>query len=81
MDRLGLRLDVRWAPRDLNQEADDLSNGKVENFNAAHRVEVDVRESSWLVLNELMKFGQDFEKERNRARKKRLRDARTFLRK
>ena len=78
MDRLGLRLDVRWAPRDLNQEADDLSNGKVENFNAAHRVEVDVKESSWLVLNELMKFGQNFEKERNRARKKRLRDARMF---
>ena len=64
MDKMRVRLDVRWTPRNLNQEADDLSNGKIEDFSIANRVINDIREIEWLVLDKLMKFGMSFEKER-----------------
>ena len=64
MDKMRVRLDVHWTPRNLNQEADDLSNGKIEDFSTANRVTSDIREIEWLVLDKLMKFGMSFEKER-----------------
>ena len=68
MDRMRVRLDVHWTPRNLNQEADDLSNGKIEDFSTANRVMGDICEIEWLVLDKLMKFGMSFEKERTETR-------------
>ena len=73
MDRLGLRLDVRWAPREWNQEADALSNGKTDGYSMANRVAHNLKDHKWFVLDDLMRFGSEFEKERNRNRKKQLR--------
>ena len=76
MDRLGLRLDVRWSPREWNQEADDLSNGKAVGYCVANRVMQNISEIKWLVLDDLMNFGVKFEKERDNAKKRRQREAR-----
>ena len=76
MDRLGVRLDVRWSPREWNQEADDLSNGKTEGYSVANRVMQNISEIKWLVLDDLMNFGVNFEKERNNAKKRIQREAR-----
>jgi hypothetical protein len=53
-------LDLEWAPRELNQEADDLSNSITEGFDPALRTEVVLGDMSWLVLPQLFREGLEF---------------------
>ena len=46
-----------WVPRELNQEADDLSNGIVAAFTPQLRVPVDLGNLEWKVLGRLMAEG------------------------
>ena len=52
-----LQLDLEWVPRATNQEADDLSNGKLAAFTPALRVPVDMRAQECHVLGRLMSEG------------------------
>ena len=54
--RLSLALD--WVPRDENQEADDLSNMKVDGFSPERQVNVKGQDLVWRVLPELMTASQ-----------------------
>ena len=54
--RMSLALD--WVPRDENQEADDLSNMKVDGFSPERQVHVKGQDLVWRVLPELMAASQ-----------------------
>ncbi len=68
LEDLGLQLDLRWVPRDLNEEADNLSKGIYTGFEPSRRVPLAVEEVKWHVLDEFMKLGANFCQETKRLR-------------
>ncbi len=64
------RLQMTWAPRENNCEADQLSNGVTEGFDPALRVAINPGEIRWLVLDKLMSHALEFEQARTRERLK-----------
>ena len=84
-----LRIELEWAPRDLNEEADALTNSDASAFNPDLRVDMRLDKLKWLVMPELMEAGMDFDREkrelmasraaedpgRRRLRKRRREDA------
>ena len=48
-------LDLRWQSRELNVAADDLTNDKFDNFDAALRVDPNLNHLDWKVLPSLLK--------------------------
>jgi hypothetical protein len=50
-----MELQLLWRRRDLNQEADDLTNGIYTAFDPARRIEIDPNKIPWIVMNDLMK--------------------------
>jgi hypothetical protein len=52
-------LGLRWRRRDANTEADDLTNSKFEAFDPQRRVVVDLQETRFIVLRELMSKGEE----------------------
>ena len=54
------RLTVSWAPRDVNQEADDLSNGLFEGFSEELRVPMVMKEVKWELLPDLLRDGEAY---------------------
>ena len=63
LERAGLRLGLRWVPREWNKEADALTNGDLSVFSNSLRVQVDVATMKWLVLPELLSEGLRFQDE------------------
>jgi hypothetical protein len=53
-----LELHLEWIPREGNQEADDLTNEDFSKFSSELRVPVNPLELPFLVLPEVMKFGE-----------------------
>jgi hypothetical protein len=66
----GARLELGWAPRTENEEADALSNEDFSKFAAQHRVPVDLTTMKWLYLDRLMKAGVEFDQARQEQRLK-----------
>ena len=56
------RLQLRWAPREVNAEADRLANGVWEGFDPKKRIQVEMRSGKWIVLDKLMALGSEFYK-------------------
>jgi len=52
------KLGLQWVPRDQNEEADDLTNLEFRRFRADRRINVDLREIRWLVMDSLMKSAE-----------------------
>ena len=50
---LDVRMDLEWVRRDLNTSADDLSNGKSQDFEEKLREEVNEETIKWRVLRDL----------------------------
>ena len=50
MQARAMALNLEWAPRDQNEEADALTNGDFSLFGTRKRVVVDLEEIRWLVL-------------------------------
>ena len=64
LEAMGARLDAQWAPRELNQEADDLSNMKTEAFDPRLRKGTSHADSIPLVIiPHLLKVAQLFHNE------------------
>jgi hypothetical protein len=57
------RVDLKWAPRERNEEADILTRRDFTGFNLELRVPFDVTTYPWIVLNELLKEGKEFYEE------------------
>ncbi len=64
----GARLELSWAPRELNTEADALSNGVTSGFDDSLRIEVNLGTTPWIILNRILDAGQEFEKMRLAAK-------------
>jgi hypothetical protein len=60
LEKARAHLDLEWAPRELNQEADDLSNSIMEGFDPALRTEVVLGDLGWLVLPQMLREGLEF---------------------
>ena len=59
LDRLGIDLDLQWVPRWQNQEADDLTNERFDDFQEENRIAVQFEELQFLVMSRLLeKAGQ-----------------------
>ena len=54
----GLSLDLNWAPRLQNLQADALTNADFRGFDPARRVHVDVGGHQWLVLSDMLASGR-----------------------
>ena len=64
----GTRLAVQWAPRDLNEEADALTNLKFEGFTPDLRIPVGLAEVEYQGLRDFLKVGKGFYAEVSTAR-------------
>ena len=60
LERRQLRLSLEWSPREVNQEADDLTNEKFGAFHPEHRIAVDLNNLPWIYLPQAMREGQEF---------------------
>ena len=67
----GARLEISWAPRTVNTEADDLTNEIFDRFSKELRVDVSPGDVEWKVLKELMETGVEFELQRRADREAR----------
>ncbi len=68
LEELALLLDLRWVPRELNEEADRLSNGVTTGFSSKHRIRIEASDLTWPSLEQRMSLGEDFHRENNRLR-------------
>ncbi len=68
LERHEMRLNVEWTPRDLNQEADDLSNFRFAGFHPAHRLGSRLEDINFIVLDRLLCHALEFEEARREAR-------------
>ena len=57
-------LELTWAPRGKNMEADALTNEDFRGFSPSKRMAPDFSDLKFLVLDQLMSAGADFEAER-----------------
>ena len=67
----GVRMEAEWTPRELNQEADDLSNFLTGRFDPHKEVKINLKGQSWLVLPELLAAGQQFHEQKAREAEQR----------
>lgn len=69
--KLDCTLNLKWVKRDDNQDADDLSNLKFDNFDLGRRVEVKGEEIVWLVFGQMDKVSrelyEELQEEKNKA--------------
>jgi hypothetical protein len=56
----GLELDLGWAPREVNCEADALSNGQAKGFDPALRVHVRPSKIPWVYMREMEAAAKEF---------------------
>ena len=66
LPRSGVRPDVRWAPREVNREADRLANGDSSGFNPALRLRVLPPAGGWILLDEAVVLGETAENEKKK---------------
>ena len=63
-----LSLQLQWAPRTVNEEADALTNGNFSGFTPELRVPFDLGSFGWIVLDGLMKAGGELQREKQRLK-------------
>ena len=60
-------LSLEWAPREVNQEADDLTNEKFEAFSDRLRVPVVLKDLPWIYLPTALEQGMEFYGQKTKA--------------
>ena len=63
LDRRGIDLDLQWVPRWQNQEADDLTNERFDDFSAENRIDVQFESLRFLVMDRLLTKGGQLDAE------------------
>ena len=61
MEARGIVLTLQWLPREVNTEADALSNFRFSGFDSKNRIEIDLKDLPFLVLPRLSESALDFE--------------------
>lgn len=54
-----LDLGLEWIPRDQNEEADALTNGRFGDFDPGRRIDVDLSNIQWLILPQMAAVSED----------------------
>ena len=67
MEHQQLDLQLRWVPRELNTEADALSNLRFTGFSASNRIEADLSSLPFRVLPRLIKAAEEISKTKSLA--------------
>ena len=62
LETKNIMLDVAWVPRELNTEADAITNGDVAWLTPALEIKKEMQELPFLVLKELLGPGTEFHK-------------------
>ena len=77
MKRRHVLLRARWLPRLQNQEADDLTNYEYRHFDPAKRINIELADLNFKLMNSLFRAGDEYEAElaKARARAKAAKDA------
>ena len=63
LERIGLELDLAWAPRNQNVEADALTNSEFQGFNESKRIRKELEEVKFILLHELMQEAAEMNEE------------------
>lgn len=63
LERIGLELDLAWAPRNQNVEADALTNSEFQGFNESKRIKKELEEVKFILLHELMQEAAEMNEE------------------
>ena len=63
LDRRGIELDLQWVPRWQNQEADDLTNERFDDFDGANRIDVQFEQLEFLVMGKLLEKAGELDAE------------------
>jgi len=71
LERMGLTLDLGWAPREWNFEADALTNGDFSGFAAELRIKINLPEVRWEVLPAMLAAGAAYFSEVKHAKETR----------
>ena len=71
----GQALRLRWAPREQNVEADELSNGDFHNFSLCNRVPVEVGCEAFPIMHEMLEAGDKLYATAEEARQRRKEEA------
>jgi len=72
LEALGLTLDLGWAPREWNFEADALTNHNFDGFAVEHRIAVDLGRVQWKVLPAMLAAGEGFFNDVSRLKRQRV---------
>ena len=80
LEARGSRLIAEWAPRELNQQADDLTNGVFEGFSPDLRVAECIADVEFLVLSRLLEEACAFQRACEAGAPPRMREARAAQR-
>ena len=65
----GLVFKVCWRPREVNVEADDLTNLKFHRFSMSKRCEVEWKKLDWTIMEQLLSFRDEVQGWREEKRK------------
>ncbi len=68
LERLGLELDLAWAPRNQNVEADALTNSEYQGFDPGKRILKELEDIKFVLLHELMEEAAEMNEELKMAR-------------
>ena len=68
MKRRHVLLRARWLPRLQNQEADDLTNYEYRHFDPAKRINIELADLNFALMDSLFKAGDEYEAELASAR-------------
>ena len=71
MDKHQVELDLGWASRAQNQEADDLTNSKFDDFDEKLRIHVEFEELEFMIMGALMEKATELDAEIQLARSSR----------
>ena len=71
LERLGLELDLAWAPRNQNVEADALTNSEFQGFDPTKRILKELDEVKFVLLHELMEEAAEMNEDLKMARSSR----------
>ena len=74
LDRRSSWLQLHWVPRQQNEEADELTNGRFEKFDPSKRIQVDLCNLDWVLLYEFLEAGEGLVPELRELREARKKD-------
>ncbi len=72
LEAANIRLALEWSPRELNREADRLSNFDYRGFSESRRLDTAAALGDWHVLDQIMATGMKFQEEHVRRQKDKL---------